>query len=186
MFTRQLEVVMELHRNFVSVFNPSIDRVSVHFTFSRMTLRTSHNACGNLAEDKLKAAVLVPTRNHVVDIMGSDDRLVCPICLVDLGGDVAFTTAYCRGQCGSHFHETCIGTWLQHNETCPICRTGWNGGVAENNHRQIAQQNAPLSPWANRFLNSEQEAAVQRIANGVLRPLPYIIFGPPGTGKYLS
>eukprot|EP00521_Asterionellopsis_glacialis_P016531 CAMPEP_0195309572 /NCGR_PEP_ID=MMETSP0707-20130614/38804_1 /TAXON_ID=33640 /ORGANISM="Asterionellopsis glacialis, Strain CCMP134" /LENGTH=529 /DNA_ID=CAMNT_0040373869 /DNA_START=195 /DNA_END=1784 /DNA_ORIENTATION=- len=49
--------------------------------------------------------------------------------------------------------------------------------------REISSTNEKLAPWANRNLNPEQQAAVQRIANSLYRPLPYIIFGPPGTGK---
>ena len=37
--------------------------------------------------------------------------------------------------------------------------------------------------WANRLLNKEQQAAVQQIVWGSARPMPYCIFGPPGTGK---
>jgi hypothetical protein len=36
--------------------------------------------------------------------------------------------------------------------------------------------------WASRTLNEEQRDAVTEIANATLRPMPYIIFGPPGTG----
>ena len=37
-------------------------------------------------------------------------------------------------------------------------------------------------PWASRTLNDEQKNCVSRILKGARRPLPYCIFGPPGTG----
>lgn len=42
----------------------------------------------------------------------------------------------------------------------------------------------PLSiNFANRDLNSEQQTAIWAIIQGAIRPLPHIIWGPPGTGK---
>ena len=37
--------------------------------------------------------------------------------------------------------------------------------------------------WASQTLNDEQQNAVKQIIQGTLRPIPYVIFGPPGTGK---
>lgn len=40
--------------------------------------------------------------------------------------------------------------------------------------------------WANRDLNDEQRATVLKIVEGGRRPLPYVVFGPPGTGKFVG
>lgn len=119
---RHAEVVMDLHFKFDEHFNCASDRVSINFTFSRMSLRTSHKVLDDLAESKLGPSVLVPTQKHVEQYRKATQQL----------------------------HQL---------------------------------QNVQLSPWANDSLNPEQQAAVQRIVNSHLRPMPYIIFGPPGTGK---
>ena len=38
----------------------------------------------------------------------------------------------------------------------------------------------------NTSLNERQRAAVSRIVSGQCRPTPYLLFGPPGTGKTIT
>jgi len=111
---QNLHVIMEFHSSFHQRYHPNIDRVNVRFTFSRMTIRTSHAGC-LMAETKLGQSMLAPTLEDANAI------------------------------------------------------------------RSDSQPRAMRRPtnWINRYLNQEQKTAVENIVAGAMRPLPYVIFGPP-------
>ena len=52
--------------------------------------------------------------------------------------------------------------------------------------REVISVTLNFRSFYDRDLNSEQQQAVQKIVSGSSRPAPYLVFGPPGTGKTVT
>ncbi|PFX17671.1 putative helicase MOV-10 [Stylophora pistillata] len=53
-------------------------------------------------------------------------------------------------------------------------------------HRGVIVNQVDDRSFYDRNLNDEQKQAVQKILSGSSRPAPYLVFGPPGTGKTVT
>lgn len=82
-------------------------------------------------------------------MMGSDDKAECTICIdeIHLGDEVTVLP------CKHWFHGDCVVLWLKEHNTCPICRHPVEGGSGNSNaNPNIPNQPpqpsaAPSGPW---------------------------------------
>ena len=72
-------------------------------------------APGPAAESAIKS---LPTKTVEKDMLGSDGKAECSICMddVELGSNVTLLP------CTHWFHRDCVVAWLKEHDTCPHCR----------------------------------------------------------------
>lgn len=79
--------------------------------------------------------------------MTSQSHENCPICLEDITDDTIRITS-----CQHNFHNECLTQWTRTNNSCPLCRTQFNGPV-NNDESTPSSLTIPLSFWFNRNPN---------------------------------
>jgi len=77
---------------------------------------------------------------------------------------------------------------LQHRALEMIRNHGGVDHLFPRKHTTVPLKNVTITSWYNHHLktNPEQQQAVQNIVSGTSYPAPYLIFGPPGTGKTVT
>ena len=62
----------------------------------------------------------------------------------------------------------------------------FKGTLLNDSKAESSSKDIPEDFMYNTSLNERQRAAVCRIVSGQCRPTPYLLFGPPGTGKTIT
>ncbi|GAB0100979.1 Probable RNA helicase armi [Sergentomyia squamirostris] len=97
------------------------------------------------------------------------------------------TFNYSRGNLRKLHHA--VGKILPHLGDCVVFPTKVElkppqiDVVLNDQGDMVDQMNGRELSWFNKKLNEAQRRAVRNVLRGEARPMPYVIFGPPGTGK---
>ena len=67
-----------------------------------------------------------------------------------------------------------------------LCVIFFKGASLNDSKAESSSKDRPKDFLYNTSLNERQRAAVCRIVSGQCRPTPYLLFGPPGTGKTIT
>ena len=107
-------------------FNPANaahgDVVFSQEAFDRVISQLMEQNAGSTAPGPAPEAAIraLPTRKVEKNMLGSDGKAECSICMdnVEIGDEVTILP------CSHWFHGTCVSAWLKEHDTCPHCRKG--------------------------------------------------------------
>ncbi|KAL8975522.1 MAG: hypothetical protein Q9197_000260 [Variospora fuerteventurae] len=115
-----------LHQLFASVLNPANaaqgDVVYSEEALDRIISQFMESQNGSSAPGPASAAAIeaLPTKKVEKDMLGTDGKAECSICMDNVELDDEVTVLPCQ----HWFHGDCVGAWLKEHDTCPHCRQG--------------------------------------------------------------
>ncbi|KAL8765224.1 MAG: hypothetical protein Q9209_007617 [Squamulea sp. 1 TL-2023] len=115
-----------LQQLFASALNPANaahgDVVYSQEALDRIISQFMEQHNGSSAPGPASAAAIsaLPTKKVNSDMLGSDGKAECSVCMdnVEHGDEVTVLP------CQHWFHGDCVGAWLKEHDTCPHCRQG--------------------------------------------------------------
>ncbi|XP_054426454.1 LOW QUALITY PROTEIN: RNA helicase Mov10l1 [Pteronotus mesoamericanus] len=166
------DVTLKLNPEFEQAYN--FEPMDVEFTYNRTTSRRCHFALEQVAH--LGVKVLFP------------EEIILQSPQVTGSWNYAQDTGN-EGQPTPQ--ESCQGpTQACHQDRASVAQgtpgpAAFATGMSHLGNEMQAPE-ARKEEFFNPLLNENQKLAVRRILSGDCRPLPYILFGPPGTGKTVT